>query len=106
MLFVHRCNQRRSGWSQLLGEDDPVIDAYLFRRRFKLSQPLPEQWGWAATGEYNVRYAGRVIEELVELSPFTWLPMVPVVGLVEYIKLKKGVVGEDTEGLSVGAYAT
>ena len=36
----------------------------------------------------DVRMAGRVIEELVELSPSTWLPMVPVVGLIEYIKLQ------------------
>jgi len=83
---------------------DPV-DAYLFRRRFKMSQEmLPEEWGLEATGDYAEAAAAETLDELVELSPTTWLFILPLLAVSQYVKIKRGAVGADTEGLAAGAY--
>ena len=102
-------NQKEPGvFAQLLslasgsGGQLAIVDEYMFRRRFKLSQKLPKQWGFEATGEYMEAYASYVLEEIVEFSPWTWLPLVPVVALLEQIKIAHGVLGEDVDGKVVG----
>ena len=73
---------------------DIQAEALMIRERLlqKFPQTIPVQSSTFQVETYFVKIFGRNLEEMVELSPLTWVPLIPVVALGRSIDLSREVV--------------
>jgi len=77
-------------------------DVYLFSRRFIESNGLYDKPFQPVV--YLESIAAANLEMMVELSPYTWLMMLPALAIFEAIKIMAEVPGDDTRGRIAGTF--
>ena len=85
-----------------------TADSYLFSERFIKTAVMPLK---KPRKQFNpLTYIETVgaanLEELVELSPFVWLMMMPPLAYMEYTKISVEIPGDDLKGVAAGIYAS
>ncbi len=80
-----------------------TADSYLFSRRFMEHHQVDKATFNPIAYVESVGAAN--LHELVEMSPFCWLMMLPPLAYMEYTKIKKEVPGDDLSGAAAGIYA-
>lgn len=69
---------------------DRGYETILLQKRFTQRQGLPPSYPAAET--YFARWSAEVLEEFVELSPTTWIPLIPLIALGNAVDLSYDVI--------------
>lgn len=72
-----------------LGDTERAGECLLIRERMMNTLNLPQTF---AVDDYFAKVFGKNLEEIVELSPLTWLPLIPLIAIDNSVDLSRDIV--------------